>query len=111
MYEKRETDLMISYITDNQLQPQAIINTHAHLDHLFGVQAMMDKYNIQFGFHELDVPLLRIAASSASIFGVTFTNPPTASFFIKEGTMQLGDDTIDIFHTPGHSPGSISFYY
>jgi hydroxyacylglutathione hydrolase len=111
MYDKRETDQLISYITDNGLQPQAIINTHAHLDHLFGVQAMMDKYSIQFGIHELETPVLRIAASSASVFGMDFPHPPVASFFIKEGSMQLGDDTIEVFHTPGHSPGSISFYY
>jgi hydroxyacylglutathione hydrolase len=46
------------------------------------------------------------------MFGIRFTDVPKASFFIKEGEpLQLGDDELQVFLTPGHSPGSISFYY
>ncbi len=111
MYDKRESDQIIAYLTDKQLQPQAIINTHAHLDHLFGVQALIDKYNIPFGIHELEISVLQMAAASAAMFGLNFRNPPKPTYFIKEGILPLGDDNLEVFHTPGHSPGSISFYY
>lgn len=111
MYDQRETAQLIAYITENQLLPQAIINTHAHLDHLFGVQALIDKYNIPFGIHELETSVLKMAGPSAAMFGLDFRIPPKPTFFIKEGILPLGEDSLEVFHTPGHSPGSISFYY
>jgi hydroxyacylglutathione hydrolase len=111
MYEQREIEAIIAFITEKQLQPQAIINTHAHLDHIFGVQALVDKYNIPFGIHELEQPVLQRGADTAAMFGIRWNEVPRATNFIKEGTLQLGDDTVEVFLTPGHSPGSISFYY
>ena len=46
------------------------------------------------------------------MFGFDFTHTPTPTFYIKEGEpLKLGDDTLEVRFTPGHSPGSISFYY
>ena len=112
MYDKEEVEKVIEYISNKQLQPQAVINTHAHLDHIFGAQAMMDQYGIPFGVHEKETPVLQMAAVSASMFGFDFHAAPTPSFYIKETeSLMLGDDAIDVRFTPGHSPGSISFYY
>lgn len=112
MYDTRETTQLIDYITANGLQPQNIINTHTHLDHIFGVNPLVDKYNLAFGIHKADLPVLERAETSAAMFGIPFSNPPKAKFFIKDGEpLSLGNDTLEVFHTPGHSPGSISFYY
>lgn len=112
MYDTRETTQLIDYLTANGLQPQNIINTHTHLDHIFGVNPLVDKYNLAFGIHKADLPVLERAETSAAMFGIPFTNPPKANFFIKDGEpLSLGNDTLEVFHTPGHSPGSISFYY
>lgn len=111
MYEQRETNEFISFIEKNQLIPQAVINTHAHLDHIFGVQAVVDKYAIPFGIHEKELPILKRGADTAAMFGLQFKDLPTANFFIEDGKkMKLGDDEIMVFLTPGHSPGSVSFY-
>lgn len=112
MYDATETAYLDQYIADNGLQPQAVINTHTHIDHIFGVQAMMDKYNIPFGIHEQDQPVLAGAVGAAMLFGFKLGAAPKPTFFIKEGApLMLGDDEIDVRFTPGHSPGSISFYY
>jgi hydroxyacylglutathione hydrolase len=112
MAEQYETDSLIAFITDKQLAPQAIINTHAHLDHIFGVRPLIERYNIPFGIHEQELPVLERAESTAAMFGIRLTDVPKASFYIKEGVpLQLGTDTLEVFFTPGHSPGSISFYY
>lgn len=112
MYEQRETNEFISFIEKNQLVPQAIINTHAHLDHIFGVQAVVDKYSIPFGIHALELPVLKRGADTAAMFGLLFKDLPTANFYIEDGKkMKLGDDEVMVFLTPGHSPGSVSFYY
>jgi len=112
MYDASEINQLINYIEQNQLKPQAIINTHTHIDHIFGVQALMDKYNIPFGIHEKELPVLNSAAGAASLFGFDFKQAPKPSFYIKEReALLLGEEAIDVRFTPGHSPGSISFYY
>jgi glyoxylase-like metal-dependent hydrolase (beta-lactamase superfamily II) len=112
MYDENEIEAVTLYITEKQLKPQAIINTHAHLDHIFGAQALMDKYNIPFGMHEKELPVLNRGSETAAMFGIRWNDVPKPSFFIKEGEpLQLGDDALQVFFTPGHSPGSISFYY
>ena len=112
MYHPKETQQLIDYITKHGLQPQSIVNTHAHLDHIFGVQPIIDKYNIPFGVHELELPVLNMGTATAAMFGFDFPNIPKPDFFIKDGTpLQLGTDAVQVFHTPGHSTGSISFYY
>lgn len=112
MYTSAETEQLISYITTHQLKPQAIINTHAHIDHILGVQALKNKYNIPFGIHIKDQPLLDYASASAAMFGLTFPTTPKPDFYLKEGQpYPIGDEELEIRFTPGHSPGSIVFYY
>ena len=112
MYGPQEVAKLTAYIAGKQLQPQAIVNTHAHIDHILGIPALKELYNIPFGMHELEVPVLRMAETSAAVFGFEFKNVPRPDFFIKDNEpLTLGEDTVDVFHTPGHSTGSISFYY
>jgi hydroxyacylglutathione hydrolase len=112
MYYPEEVKKLTTYIQDKQLQPQGIINTHAHLDHIFGVQALMDKYDIPFGIHLSEKPVLDMAIASAAMFGIELASAPVATHYISEKeTLQLGSDTLEVRFTPGHSPGSISFYY
>jgi hydroxyacylglutathione hydrolase len=112
MYDSSETNALFSYIEDNGLKPQSIINTHTHIDHILGVTEVIKKYNIPFGVNEKDMPVLNAAVASAMMFGLSFSNPPKPTFFIADSeTMQLGDDTIEVRFAPGHSPGSVVFYH
>lgn len=112
MYEPRETQFLQNFISENQLIPQSIINTHTHLDHIFGVQALKDQYKIPFLIHEKELPVLNGAAGSAMLFGFDFKNIPAPDSFIKETELlPLGEDEMIIKLVPGHSPGSVLFYY
>ncbi len=112
MYDEQEVARMKSYITEKQLQPQGIINTHAHIDHILGVNAMKEAYNIPFGIHKDEQMILDRADVTAAMFGFELKNPPKQTHYISElEPLKLGDDTLQVFLTPGHSPGSISFYY
>jgi glyoxylase-like metal-dependent hydrolase (beta-lactamase superfamily II) len=112
MYDKEETKKFIEYIDSNQLIPQAIINTHAHIDHIFGVQALIDKYNIPFAIHPKDKMMLENAVLYASMFGVALSASPKPTFYINGNENYMaGEDILEIRFTPGHSPGSVVFYY
>ncbi|PZF73296.1 MBL fold metallo-hydrolase [Taibaiella soli] len=112
MYDASETKRFTQYISENGLEPQAIINTHAHIDHILGIQAVKEKYNIPFGLHEKDLPVLKNAATSAAMFGLPLKEAPVQDFFLKENEpFKIGDETLEIRFAPGHSPGSVIFYY
>jgi hydroxyacylglutathione hydrolase len=112
MYDAAELSHFTDYIQDNMLLPQAIINTHTHLDHIFGVPALMERYNIPFGIHEMDKPVLNGAAGSAALFGFDFRTIPQPGFFIPHNEkLDLAGDQLNVLFVPGHSPGSIAFYY
>lgn len=112
MYEQREITEFISFIDKQGLVPKGIINTHAHLDHIFGVNAIKNKYGIPFGIHSLEKPVLSRGVETAAMFGMKLTELPVADHYIPHGqALALGEDTVEVLLTPGHSPGSISFYH
>lgn len=111
MYEPSEYDQFYNYLTTNNLTPRKIINTHAHIDHIFGVQALKERFNIPFGLHARELPVLSGAAGSAQLFGFSLSSVPEVDFTIPEDeTISFGLSQIQVKLTPGHSPGSITFY-
>jgi len=112
MYRADETEELAAFISGRELVPQAIINTHTHIDHILGVQALKDRYGIPFLVHQLDLPVLEAAAATALMFGIRLPAAPAADGFIREGApLMLGADRLEVRFTPGHSPGSVVFYY
>ena len=105
-----EYDTFFGFIEQENLKPVQIINTHAHIDHILGIEAVKLKYNIPFGVHEAELPVIENAKQSAEMFGLPFDGALAPDFFLKEGAMTLGTDTLQLLLCPGHSPGSIVFY-
>lgn len=111
MYGADEERKMFDYIESNSLTPIQIINTHAHIDHILGIDALKQKYNIPFGMHKLDEPVLSNGTGAAMMFGIKMGANPVADFYISENEkLLLGDAEIEVRFAPGHSPGSIVFY-
>ena len=112
MYDAEEIKYFMDFIDSERLNPKGIINTHTHIDHIFGVQALIDAYNIPFAIHPLEVPVLAGAKSAAMMFGFTMNEIPKPTQELKEGSgLMLGDDRLELRLAPGHSPGSVVFYY
>ncbi len=101
-----------AFIAQQGLKPQGIINTHAHIDHILGVEAVMEKWAIPFALHPLEAPVLAGAKGSAMLFGLRFGSIPQPTQVLKEGApLLLGTDVLEVRLAPGHSPGSVVFYY
>jgi hydroxyacylglutathione hydrolase len=105
--EKELTD----FIEINKLKPVYLLNTHCHLDHIFGNRFIQKKYNLVLHLHKLEKQLLDFGPTQGQLYQMPFENYDGELIFIDEGDkISLGKEELDIFLTPGHSPGSICFY-
>jgi hydroxyacylglutathione hydrolase len=88
----------------------AIVATHAHFDHLIAGQALRAHTNAPFYLHEADRFLLDWWQESGRLFlGIELPPPPPIDADATEGlVLTAGDSRLEVLHTPGHSPGSIS---
>lgn len=112
MYNASEHSAFNAFMAQHRLKPQGIINTHAHIDHILGVQAIVDKYAVPFALHPLEHIVLANAKGSAMLFGLSLDAVPQPTQTLKENTaLELGKDKLEIRLAPGHSPGSVVFYY
>ncbi len=112
MSDKNEEAGLVDFIVSNDLKPQAIINTHAHIDHILGIDFLVEQYNIPFYLHEKENPILMNAGNTARMFGFQFNGVNTSPKPIADGKrLQLDTDEIEVRFVPGHSPGSVAFYY
>ena len=99
------------YIKQHQLIPKRLILTHAHVDHINGNQFVFDTYGLLPEVHQKDVFFIEKHLATANMYGIQAEQSPMPISFIKEGdVIQFGDSVLQTLHTPGHSPGSISFY-
>ncbi len=99
------------YIEEEGIQIKHLLLTHGHIDHIFGCSHFSDRLGMTFKLHTADAPLLQQAEQQAAMFGVPLTKPPTPTDYLEEGDrISFGGASLDVLLTPGHSPGSISFY-
>jgi glyoxylase-like metal-dependent hydrolase (beta-lactamase superfamily II) len=99
-------------LAESRLKVKYILNTHGHFDHVGANKKMKDATDAPILIHASDAPMLGMLAAHASSFGLSAENSPTADQFIKDGdTISFGKDiTLKVIHTPGHTPGGVSFY-
>jgi hydroxyacylglutathione hydrolase len=110
-YFDEEKDAMKKFIEQKQLVPKMLLNTHSHLDHVFGNKFIAETYNLTLQLHEKEKAVLEFAPVSGLKYNMPFDNYTGELIFLKEGdTIILGTDELEVFETPGHSPGHIIFY-
>jgi glyoxylase-like metal-dependent hydrolase (beta-lactamase superfamily II) len=103
---------VMSVVEEHGLDLRHLLLTHAHVDHIFGCRFFEEQFGQRFKAHEAAVPFIERADEQATAFGVEVEPPSVPTTLLAEGdTISFGDVTLEILHTPGHSPDSISFVH
>ena len=93
------------------LLPNFLLNTHCHLDHVFGNKRFYETYGTPLHIHEREEPVLAVAPEYGQLWGMPFENYEGPLLFLKEDdVVKIGSDQLRVLFTPGHAPGHICFY-
>ena len=111
-YFDKEKEELKTYIEKAGLKPVLLLNTHCHLDHVFGNKFVHETWNLTLHIHEKEKLVLERAPIAGKTWQLPFDNYEGELLFLKEGeTIKIGEDELEIRFTPGHSPGSVIFYH
>lgn len=99
---------ILNALQHQRLQVTAIVNTHAHFDHILALNEIRATTHAPFMLHADEVPVLAAAKASAASFGMGISQPAPADRLLKDGdTIAVGALQFKVLHTPGHTPGGI----
>jgi glyoxylase-like metal-dependent hydrolase (beta-lactamase superfamily II) len=104
--------MLLKFIGDNGLKPVRLINTHCHLDHVFGNKFVADTWGLTLEIHPAELPILERFPQVCQMYGIPNVEAsPMPGAFLAEGReLAFGETILHMLFTPGHSPGSLSFY-
>ena len=106
-----EEKQLADYISNNGLKPVKLLNTHCHIDHIFGNRYCSNKYGLDLYANNSELENIMRADMYADSFGVRKPASPEPAYDLKEGdTIIIGNIILEVLFTPGHSAGHVVFY-
>ena len=106
-----DIDRVKQILARHNLAAKYIVATHAHIDHVGGIQKLQQATGATVLMHQSDLPLYQNLAAQAAWLGVNAPGVVEVDQFLKEGdVLRWGELELEVLHTPGHSPGSVSLH-
>jgi len=105
---------LIKWLSKRELKPMAIFLTHAHFDHIGAVEDIRNHYRIPVYVHEEEEDWLRDPGLNGSKYFMMQeqVKANNADYILKkEDNIKMGSFEFSVYETPGHSPGSVSYYF
>lgn len=110
-YFPEEKQMLGDWLRDSKLRPNILLNTHCHLDHVFGNKWVAEEYVLDLQMGEKELWTFNFAPESGKRWSMPFENYAGNIIFLKAGDeVNLGDDKLEVLFTPGHSVGHLVFY-
>lgn len=110
-YFEEERKELLTYIEKEGLKVTRLLNTHCHLDHIFGNRLVAKTYGVGLEIHMLDKIVLDRSPEIGKMYNVPFEPSPEPVRYLEEGEkIRFGEYELEVLFTPGHSPGSVCFY-
>lgn len=110
-YGKQQEQQLEAYIVSEGLAVSLLLNTHCHLDHVFGNKFVAEKWGLKPKIHRMEKQILEYAPVAGLMWNLPFDNYTGELDYLEEGDVTgFEGDPLNVLFTPGHSPGSISFY-
>ncbi|NNF01545.1 MAG: MBL fold metallo-hydrolase [Bacteroidia bacterium] len=107
---EKERKVLEDFIRARGLNPTVFLNTHCHIDHVFGNAWVARRYKLGLQMHEEDLPVLHSTVQYGLGFGLAVEKSPEPQNFLNEGDIvKVGASKLKVIFTPGHSPGSVCF--
>jgi hydroxyacylglutathione hydrolase len=105
-----EPEVVLEAVAKERLVVRYLLNTHAHYDHVAAMRTVQERVGGTYWLHPDDQFLLKGLSTQAAAFGLVPAAPPTEIHPLADGqTLPLGAESLSVLHTPGHSPGSVTF--
>ena len=102
-----EVDELLGAVRDLDVDVQAVLLTHAHVDHITGVAAAKDAFDVPVYLHRDDQFLYDMAVQQGAMFGFKVRQPPPVDEYYGTEPFSFGDFQARVHHTPGHCPGGV----
>jgi glyoxylase-like metal-dependent hydrolase (beta-lactamase superfamily II) len=110
-YTLMEFGEFTGFLDKHKLEPVLLLNTHCHLDHIFGNKLFREKYGLGPRFHKDDEVNRKDSVQHAMLFGLVMDLPPEPEAYIADGQIiTFGNVELKALHVPGHAPGSLCFW-
>lgn len=110
-YSDDEKTELSDFIEKMGLTPKMLLNTHCHLDHVFGNRYVAEKFGLTLHIHRNEEYVLEFAPKSGLLYNLPFDNYTGERSYLSEGDIvKLANDELLVIEAPGHSPGHICFY-
>ena len=111
-YYEEEKQALKNFIIKNGLNVKHLLNTHLHLDHIFGNAFMVKEFGLQVEANKADEFWIDEAPKQSRMFGFHWNElPAPIGHYLHDGDIiSFGNTTLEAIHVPGHSPGSLVYY-
>ena len=107
-----DADDILEAVKNLGIKIKFILATHGHFDHVGAVAPLKKEFNAEFLAHKGDFFFIEDGENSARRWGIDIEQPPKPDRFIEDGDkIKVGVFELEVLHTPGHSPGGVSFLY
>jgi len=111
-YSQHERDKLARYVSRQELKPVHLLNTHCHIDHVFGNRFVADTWNLKLTIPDGEQSVLEAFPKIAEMYAIPNIqqSPDPEIILFENDIVKFGNTNLKVISAPGHSPGGICFY-